>query len=232
MRLLLSFLVVATAASAADAPLLLQKPDAEQNPHCLLLRRRPLERRRARVAMPFTSPAAPAPRPTRCSRPTAADRVFRRIRRQCGCLRHARRRRRPQTADLASGARRVLGWTPDGKNIMFSSPRNSYSRFADLFTVPADGGVEEKLPLPDADSGFDVARRAVDRVRADRPGRSRCGSTIGAGTLRPSGSPTSPTQYHSGAARRIPTTLTPCGSATGSTSFPTAMARRHSSTTT
>jgi tricorn protease len=43
---------------------------------------------------------------------------------------------------------RVLGWTPDGKRIIFSSPRTAYSRFAEMFTVPADGGVEEKLPFP------------------------------------------------------------------------------------
>ena len=43
---------------------------------------------------------------------------------------------------------RVLGWTPDGKRIIFSSSRTAYSRFEEMFTVPADGGVEEKLPLP------------------------------------------------------------------------------------
>jgi tricorn protease len=43
---------------------------------------------------------------------------------------------------------RVLGWTPDGKRILFTSTRASYSRFGELFTVPAEGGVEEKLPLP------------------------------------------------------------------------------------
>jgi tricorn protease len=43
---------------------------------------------------------------------------------------------------------RVLGWTADGKRIIFSSPRTSYSRFAEMFTVPAEGGVEEKLPFP------------------------------------------------------------------------------------
>src|SRR5579863_3491533 len=43
---------------------------------------------------------------------------------------------------------RVLGWTPDGKKIIFVSPRNSYSRFGEMYTVPAEGGVEEKLPLP------------------------------------------------------------------------------------
>jgi tricorn protease len=43
---------------------------------------------------------------------------------------------------------RVLGWTPDGKSIIFTSTRTSYSRYGEMFTVPADGGVEEKLPLP------------------------------------------------------------------------------------
>jgi tricorn protease len=42
----------------------------------------------------------------------------------------------------------VLGWTPDGKRIIFSSPRTAYSRFNEMFTVPVDGGVEERLPLP------------------------------------------------------------------------------------
>jgi tricorn protease len=43
---------------------------------------------------------------------------------------------------------RVLGWTPDGKRIIFTSTRSAYSRYGEMFTVPADGGVEEKLPLP------------------------------------------------------------------------------------
>src|ERR1700730_6809443 len=48
----------------------------------------------------------------------------------------------------------VLGWTPDGKRILFSSTRTSYSRFAELFTVSPEGGLEEKLPLP---MGFEAA---------------------------------------------------------------------------
>jgi tricorn protease len=43
---------------------------------------------------------------------------------------------------------RVLGWTPDGKRILFASPRTAYSRFYELFTVSRDGGFPEKLPLP------------------------------------------------------------------------------------
>jgi tricorn protease len=42
----------------------------------------------------------------------------------------------------------VLGWTPDGKRILFSSSRTAYSRFNEMFNVPAEGGAEEKLPLP------------------------------------------------------------------------------------
>jgi len=49
---------------------------------------------------------------------------------------------------------RVTGWTPDGKNILFSSSRGSYSRFAELYSIPAEGGVEEKLPFP---SGYQAS---------------------------------------------------------------------------
>lgn len=42
----------------------------------------------------------------------------------------------------------ALGWTRDGKRVLFSSPRTSYSRFRELFLVGLDGGLEEKLPLP------------------------------------------------------------------------------------
>ncbi len=49
---------------------------------------------------------------------------------------------------------RVIGWTPDGKRIIFGSTRTAYSRFGEMFTVPADGGVEEKLPLP---SGYEAS---------------------------------------------------------------------------
>lgn len=48
----------------------------------------------------------------------------------------------------------VLGWTPDGKRILFASPRTSYSRFFELFTVAAGGGFEERVPLP---MGFEGA---------------------------------------------------------------------------
>ena len=49
---------------------------------------------------------------------------------------------------------RVIGWTPDGKRIIFGSTRTAYSRFGEIFTVPVDGGVEEKMPLP---SGYEAS---------------------------------------------------------------------------
>ena len=48
----------------------------------------------------------------------------------------------------------ALGWTRDGKRVLFSSTRTSYSRFRELYLVGLDGGLEEKLPLP---MGFEAA---------------------------------------------------------------------------
>ena len=44
----------------------------------------------------------------------------------------------------------VQGWTPDGKSVVFSSPRASWapSGAPRFWTVPAQGGVEEPMPLP------------------------------------------------------------------------------------
>ena len=48
----------------------------------------------------------------------------------------------------------ALGWAPDGKRVLFTSGRNSYSRFSELYTVGLDGGLEEKVPLP---MGYEAA---------------------------------------------------------------------------
>jgi tricorn protease len=61
---------------------------------------------------------------------------------------------------------RVLGWTPDGKNIIFTSTRSAYSRYGEMFTVPADGGVEEKLPLP---TGYGASMSADGQSIAYEP---------------------------------------------------------------
>jgi tricorn protease len=47
----------------------------------------------------------------------------------------------------------VVGWSPDGKSVLFRSSRNSYSRFNRLFTVSLEGGLPRELPLPTAEFG-------------------------------------------------------------------------------
>src|SRR6476660_6929654 len=49
---------------------------------------------------------------------------------------------------------RVIDWTTDGKRVLFASPRESgKSRFNQFYTVPANGGIVEKLPLAYAEYG-------------------------------------------------------------------------------
>jgi tricorn protease len=47
----------------------------------------------------------------------------------------------------------AVGWSPDGKRILFRSTRLSFSRFTQLYSIPAQGGVAEVLPLPMAYQG-------------------------------------------------------------------------------
>jgi tricorn protease len=47
----------------------------------------------------------------------------------------------------------AVGWTPDGKNVLFASQRNSFARFTRLFTIPAQGGFPTEVPLPMAEFG-------------------------------------------------------------------------------
>ena len=47
----------------------------------------------------------------------------------------------------------AVGWTPDGKRILFRSAREAASRYTQLFSVPAEGGVAARLPLPMAYQG-------------------------------------------------------------------------------
>jgi tricorn protease len=49
------------------------------------------------------------------------------------------------------GADLVQSFTPDGKAILFTSQRASFTaRYAQLYTVPVHGGMEEQLPIPNA----------------------------------------------------------------------------------
>ena len=59
----------------------------------------------------------------------------------------------PKRLTYHPGADRVAGWTPDGKQILFRSPRNSYSDFTRLFTITPDGGFPSELPLVMAYAG-------------------------------------------------------------------------------
>ena len=51
------------------------------------------------------------------------------------------------------GADQVVGWSIDGNDILFRSNRNSASRYTQLFTVAAKGGIAKVLPLPMAYQG-------------------------------------------------------------------------------
>jgi tricorn protease len=49
---------------------------------------------------------------------------------------------------------RVVDWTPDGRNILFASRRESgKARFNQFYTIPASGGYATKLPLAYAEFG-------------------------------------------------------------------------------
>jgi len=60
----------------------------------------------------------------------------------------------PKRLTWHPAADNVLGWSPDGKRILFGSMRNSYSRFAELFTVDLEGHFPSKVDLP---MGFEGA---------------------------------------------------------------------------
>jgi tricorn protease len=47
----------------------------------------------------------------------------------------------------------AVGWTPDGKRVLFRSIRSSYARFSRLFTIAHDGNFPDELPLPMAVEG-------------------------------------------------------------------------------
>ncbi|HZX67677.1 MAG TPA: hypothetical protein VFE70_02280, partial [Candidatus Elarobacter sp.] len=47
----------------------------------------------------------------------------------------------------------AVGWTPDGKRILFRSARASYSDPNQLYTVPVSGGEPTELPLVMAETG-------------------------------------------------------------------------------
>ncbi len=59
----------------------------------------------------------------------------------------------PKRLTSHPGADQVVGWTRDGKSILFRSGRESYAGFPRLYTVSIAGGMPEALPLPMAVEG-------------------------------------------------------------------------------
>ncbi|HYW67728.1 MAG TPA: PDZ domain-containing protein [Candidatus Dormibacteraeota bacterium] len=47
----------------------------------------------------------------------------------------------------------AVGWTPDGKRVLFASERERYADFVKFYTVPKEGGVPEALPMWRANEG-------------------------------------------------------------------------------
>jgi tricorn protease len=66
------------------------------------------------------------------------------------------------------GADVVQGFTPDGRRVLFTSPRSVFTnRYTQLFTVPLDGGMPDRLPIPNAASGAyssDARRMAYNPI--------------------------------------------------------------------
>ncbi len=60
----------------------------------------------------------------------------------------------PKRLTYHPGADYAVGWTTDGRNVIFRSSRASNSpRYTQLFSVSVDGGLPQPLPLPMAYSG-------------------------------------------------------------------------------
>ena len=163
--------------------------------HCSRPRRRGRQPPAAPAAHPEQNPASSSCTPATCgacpakavkpsASPAAAGdetdpallsrwhdhRLHRRIRRQRRRVRHPRVRRRPQAPHLAPRARPRPGLDPRRQAHHFHfQPRTAYSRFGEMFTVPAEGGVEEKLPFP---TGYEASMSpdgALPGLRAHRP---------------------------------------------------------------
>ena len=78
------------------------------------------------------------------------------------------RGRRAEAPHLHPDADVALGWTPDGKKVLFSSARTSYSRFRELFSARLDGGLEESCRCRWARGGLLARRRALAYVPLPR----------------------------------------------------------------
>ena len=166
MRLLFAFLALTAIGAAADEPLLLQKPTLSKT-HIVFAYAGDLwsVAREGGAAARLTSGAgtetdpAFSPDGTRIAFTGEYDGnvdVF--VIPAAGGV--------PKRLTWHPAADRVLGWTPDGKRILFGSARTAYSRYGEIFSVPSEGGVEEKLPLP---SGYEASMSADGQSIAYEP---------------------------------------------------------------
>ncbi len=60
----------------------------------------------------------------------------------------------PRRLTWHPGADFAIGWTPDSKKVLFGSAREAYADIHRLYTVPAEGGVPEALPMWRAEDGW------------------------------------------------------------------------------
>ncbi len=59
----------------------------------------------------------------------------------------------PKRLTYHPGADEVVGWTNDGKRVLFRSSRSNYTSLPRLFTMAIDGTFPEEIPLPIAERG-------------------------------------------------------------------------------
>ena len=59
----------------------------------------------------------------------------------------------PRRLTYYPGVNAAVGWTRDGKSVLFRSDRYSFSLPDQLFTVPVTGGFPSELPLPTGETG-------------------------------------------------------------------------------
>jgi tricorn protease len=78
----------------------------------------------------------------------------------------------PQRLTYHPGPDVAVGWTPDGKNVLFRSNRVSTNDFPHLFTIPVNGGAASEIPLPMAGVGSfspDGKRLAYEPIMQREP---------------------------------------------------------------
>ena len=232
MRLLIALLAWSAFASAGNAPLLLQKPTLSKT-HVVFVYAGDLWSvpREGGNAIRLTNGVGDETDPA-FSPDGNTGGFHRRVRWQRRRLRRPCRGRRPQAPHLASRARPRPRLDPRRQaNHFLLVAKRLISRFAELYIVPAEGGVEEKLPLP---TGDQASMSPDSQSIAYEPiGRAfTMWEKIAVAKLRASGSPASRTAPSPKFRARIRTTSIPCGPATVSTSSRTAAAPSRSGITT